>query len=97
MPPLRPTSTTLRLPIALVPAGGAGELFSPSLAEHATVVATTVEHSRGIPVVAGVGGSIAIAADMARAAENSGAAAILLLPPYLITPDQAGLRAYVRR
>ena len=82
-------------PIALVPAGGAGELFSLSLAEHATIIETTVARARGIPVVAGVGGSVAIAADMARGAERAGAAAVLLLPPYLITPDQAGLRAYV--
>lgn len=82
-------------PIALVPAGGAGELFSLSVTEHATVVATTARHAHGIPVVAGVGGSVAIATEMARAAERAGAAAILLLPPYLITPDQAGLRAYV--
>jgi 5-dehydro-4-deoxyglucarate dehydratase len=82
-------------PIALVPAGGAGEVFSLSVAEHTTVVATTVAHAAGIPVIAGVGGSIAIAIEMARAAEKAGAGAILLLPPYLITPDQAGLAAYV--
>jgi 5-dehydro-4-deoxyglucarate dehydratase len=36
-----------------------------------------------------------IAVEMARAAEAAGAMAVLLLPPYLITPDQAGLAAYV--
>jgi 5-dehydro-4-deoxyglucarate dehydratase len=82
-------------PIALVPAGGAGEVFSLSVREHATVVATTVAHAAGIPVIAGVGGSIAIAIEMARGAEKAGADALLLLPPYLITPDQAGLAAYV--
>lgn len=82
-------------PIALVPAGGAGELFSLSVAEHATVVTTTVSNAGSVPVIAGIGGSIAIAIEMARAAENAGAAAVLLLPPYLVTPDQAGLAAYV--
>ena len=82
-------------PIALVPAGGAGELFSLSVAEHATVVTATVRNAASIPVIAGIGGSIAIAIEMARAAEKAGAAAVLLLPPYLITPDQAGLAAYV--
>ena len=81
-------------PLALVPAGGAGELFSLSPAEHATVVAATVRGAGAIPVIAGVGGSLAIATDMARAAERAGATGILLLPPYLITPDQEGLGTY---
>lgn len=83
-------------PVALVPAGGAGEIFSLSPAEHATIVTATVRHARGIPVMAGVGGSVVVAAEMARAAERAGAMAVLLLPPYLITPDQAGLGAYVQ-
>lgn len=82
-------------PVALVPAGGAGELFSLSVTEHATVVATTVKNAAGVPVIAGVGGSVAIAVEMAKAAERAGADAVLLLPPYLITPDQRGLAAYV--
>ena len=84
-------------PLALVPAGGAGEVFSLSPAEHAAVVATTVRHAREMPVIAGVGGAVATAAEMARAAERAGAAAVLLLPPYLITPDQAGLHAYAEQ
>ena len=81
-------------PIALVPAGGAGELFSLTSGEHAAIVATTVREARGIPVIAGVGGSVAGAVETARAAEKAGADAVLLLPPYLITPDQEGLAAY---
>ncbi len=81
-------------PVALVPAGGAGELFSLAEAEHTKIVTTTVANAKGIPVIAGVGGSVAIAAETARAAENAGAAAVLLLPPYLISPDQEGLAAY---
>lgn len=84
-------------PLALVPAGGAGELFSLSTAEHATVVAATVKGAGKIPVIAGVGGGIATAVEMARAAERAGAAGILLLPPYLITPDQEGLRAFAEQ
>jgi 5-dehydro-4-deoxyglucarate dehydratase len=82
-------------PVALVPAGGAGELFSLSVAEHAVVVQTTRRHAGATPVIAGVGGSVMIAIEMAQAAEKAGAIAVLLLPPYLITPDQAGLAAYV--
>jgi 5-dehydro-4-deoxyglucarate dehydratase len=81
-------------PLALCPAGGAGELFSLSLEEQAAVVRITVATSRGIPVIAGAGHGIAIATAMARAAEAAGADAILLFPPYLISPEQAGLFAY---
>jgi 5-dehydro-4-deoxyglucarate dehydratase len=79
-------------PVALVPAGGAGELFSLSVA---VVVQMTTRHAGATPVIAGVGGSVMIAIEMAQAAEKAGAIAVLLLPPYLITPDQAGLAAYV--
>lgn len=82
-------------PVALVPAGGAGELFSLSVAEHASVVQATVRQAGKVPVIAGVGYNATIAIEQARAAEKAGAAAVLLLPPYLITPDQAGLAAYV--
>jgi 5-dehydro-4-deoxyglucarate dehydratase len=82
-------------PIALVPAGGAGEVFSLTESEHAAIVAATVKNAAGVPVIAGVGGSVAAAAEMARAAERAGADAVLLLPPYLISPDQEGLAAYV--
>jgi 5-dehydro-4-deoxyglucarate dehydratase len=82
-------------PVALVPAGGAGELFSLSVAEHASVVQATVRNAGSVPVIAGVGYNAAIAIEQARAAETADAAAVLLLPPYLITPDQAGLAAYV--
>ncbi|HVZ15334.1 MAG TPA: 5-dehydro-4-deoxyglucarate dehydratase [Bauldia sp.] len=82
-------------PVALVPAGGAGELFSLTESEHKVIVAATVANASGIPVIAGVGGSVAIAAESARAAAEAGAAAVLLLPPYLIAPDQEGLAAYV--
>ena len=89
------TDLAVAMPVALVPAGGAGELFSLSVAEHATVVQATVRNAGSVPVIAGVGYNAAIAIEQARAAEKAGAAAILLLPPYLITPDQAGLAAYV--
>jgi 5-dehydro-4-deoxyglucarate dehydratase len=82
-------------PVALVSAGGAGELFSLTAREHASIVETTVANAANVPVIAGVGGSVAIAAETARAAEKAGAAAVLLLPPYLIAPDQEGLAAYV--
>ena len=84
-------------PAALVPAGGAGEVFSLSLNEHARIVTIAVTSAGDIPVIAGAGQGLANARDMAVAAERAGAAGILLFPPYLITPEQAGLEAYVAR
>jgi 5-dehydro-4-deoxyglucarate dehydratase len=81
-------------PLALCPAGGAGELFSLSPEEQTAVVKIAVASSAGIPVIAGAGHGIAIATAMAHAAEAAGADAILLFPPYLISPEQAGLFAY---
>src|SRR3569623_1693075 len=47
-------------PVALVPAGGAGELFSLDVEDHAAVVRATVTESAGLPVIAGVGGGFAV-------------------------------------
>ena len=52
-------------------------------------------NARGIPVIAGAGQGIANAREMAVAAEQEGASGILLFPPYLIRPEQDGLKAYV--
>lgn len=82
-------------PSALVPAGGAGELFSLSPAEHASICRISVAQKQGAPVIAGVGHGVAIGSEMARAAERAGADAILVFPPYLITAEQDGLRAYL--
>jgi 5-dehydro-4-deoxyglucarate dehydratase len=48
-----------------------------------------------VSVIAGVGQGLAIAVDMAKAAERAGADAVLVFPPYLITPEQEGLAAYL--
>jgi 5-dehydro-4-deoxyglucarate dehydratase len=82
-------------PSALVPAGGAGELFSLSPEEQDTVIRSAVAAADGIPVIAGVGQGIAIATERARAAERAGADAILLFPPYLVVAEQEGLAAYI--
>ncbi|HZP19138.1 MAG TPA: 5-dehydro-4-deoxyglucarate dehydratase [Bauldia sp.] len=82
-------------PTALVPAGGAGELFSLSLDEQAETVRIAVAGAGKVPVLAGVGQGVAIAVAMAQAAEKAGAAGILLFPPYLVVPEQEGLAAYI--
>ena len=65
-------------PIALVPAGGAGELFSLTAGEHAAIVRATVANAAGVPVIAGIGGGLGVSAEMARNAEKAGADGPLL-------------------
>src|SRR6202453_595389 len=85
-------------PTALVAAGGAGEIFSLSLAEHEEVVRRTVRFSQGVPVIGGAAYGTAMACDMARAVERAGADAVLLLPPFLIRSGQEGVgRGRLRR
>jgi 5-dehydro-4-deoxyglucarate dehydratase len=80
-------------PSALVPAGGAGELFSLSPAEHGEACRIGVAQSAGVPVVVGVGHGVAIATELARGAERAGADGLLVFPPYLIAAEQEGLLA----
>jgi 5-dehydro-4-deoxyglucarate dehydratase len=77
-------------------AGGTGEFFSLSPAEIAEVVGAAVAETRGrVPVIAGCGYGTAIAVDLAREAEKRGADGLLLLPPYLVNSEQAGLAAHI--
>ena len=48
-----------------------------------------------MPVIAGSGGTLGHATEVARAAADAGADALLVLPPYLVGGTQAGLVAYV--
>jgi 5-dehydro-4-deoxyglucarate dehydratase len=83
-------------PLALAAAGGAGEIFSLSIAEHEQVVRTTVLHANGVPVIGGAAYGTVMACEMARATERVGADAVLLLPPYLIHCEQDGLYRHIR-
>jgi 5-dehydro-4-deoxyglucarate dehydratase len=83
---------------ALVAAGGTGELYSLTVEEHRQVVSTTVEAAAGrMPIIAGSGGSVAIACEQARSAMEVGAQGVLALPPYYPGADEAGLLAYYRK
>ena len=84
-------------PSAVAAAGGAGEIFSLSPAEHRLLIEAAVAKSGDVPVLAGAGQGIAVAIEMARAAEQVGAAGVLIFPPYLITAEQDGLAAYIKR
>ncbi|MET0297817.1 MAG: 5-dehydro-4-deoxyglucarate dehydratase [Microbacterium sp.] len=78
------------------PACGTGEYHALSASEAASVVRTAVGAVAGrVPVVAGSGGTLGHAIEVAKAAADAGADALLVLPPYLVGGPQAGLVAYV--
>ncbi|MDR5825869.1 4-hydroxy-tetrahydrodipicolinate synthase [Caballeronia sp. LZ043] len=83
----------------LVPVGGTGEYTALSPAERTLVVRATVEAARGrVPVVAGVvSPGYAEALDAGQAFVDAGAAALLLVTPFYVTPSDAGVRAYFQR
>jgi len=82
-------------PAGLFAAGGTGEFFSLSLSEFSSVVSAAVRETAGrVPVVAGCGYGTAMAKEFTQAAEQAGADALLLLPPYLLNSEQAGLLAH---
>lgn len=79
---------------ALVAAGGTGEFYSLTPAEHHAVVQATVQAAGSVPVLAGVGTNPAIAVEMAKQAEAAGAAGILMMPPYYVGAHDDGLYDY---
>lgn len=80
----------------LFAAGGTGEGFSLTSAEIDTVVRAAVsEVGAVVPVVAPATGGTAQAMAQAVAAQQAGAAGVLLLPPYLTEAPQSGLAAHV--
>ncbi|ROP49144.1 MULTISPECIES: 5-dehydro-4-deoxyglucarate dehydratase [unclassified Rathayibacter] len=87
------------LPGGVFPACGTGEFHALSTSEVRTVVAATVEAvaaaGGAVPVVAGTGGSLGNAIEIARDAAEVGADALLVLPPYLVSGTGDGLVAYV--
>jgi len=80
---------------AVVAAGGTGELYSLTPAEHLEVVKATVEEVKGAcPVIAGVGYNRQIGIELATAAAKAGVDAILALPPYYPNADDEALLEY---
>jgi 5-dehydro-4-deoxyglucarate dehydratase len=83
-------------PGGVFPACGTGEFHALSASEAAAVVGTTVDAVDGrVPVIAGAGGPLGHAIELARAAADAGADGLLLLPPYLVSGTTAGLVAWV--
>jgi 5-dehydro-4-deoxyglucarate dehydratase len=84
-------------PAALFAAGGTGEFFSLSLDEFSQVVTAAVAEAAGrAPVIAGCGYGTRTAVQFARTAEHAGADGLLLLPPYLVNAEAAGLIAHAK-
>jgi 5-dehydro-4-deoxyglucarate dehydratase len=82
---------------AVVAAGGTGELYSLTPAEHQEVVRATVEEIQGAcPVIAGVGFNRSIAVELAKASMKAGVDAILALPPYYPNADEEALLEYYK-
>jgi len=82
---------------ALFVCAGTGEFFSLDVGEYRDAVSAAVEEADGaLPVLAGCGYSTPLARRFALAAEQAGADGLLLLPPYLIQPEQEGLYRHVR-
>jgi 5-dehydro-4-deoxyglucarate dehydratase len=78
------------------PACGTGEFHALSASEAAAVTRTAVATVAGrVPVIAGAGGPLGHAIEVAKAAADAGADGLLVLPPYLVGGTQAGLIAYV--
>lgn len=81
---------------ALFAAGGTGEFFSLTPAEHDQVIRAAVETCKDdVPIIAGTGYGTRLAIDLARQAEKAGAAGLLVLPHYLTEADQEGVRQHV--
>lgn len=77
----------------VVPCGTTGESPTLSHKEHDQVVAGVVEAAAGrVPVIAGTGSNSTVEAiRLTRAAEESGASAVLSVNPYYNRPTQEGL------
>ncbi len=86
----------LEYPIcAVIAAGGTGEMYSLTPAEHLQVVHATLEVSNGrVPVLTAVGFNQQLAVEMAKQSAAAGVDGILAFPPYYPNADDEGMRQY---
>jgi 4-hydroxy-tetrahydrodipicolinate synthase len=78
---------------ALVACGTTGEAATLTFEEHFRVVRVCVDQAKGrVPVIAGAGSNdTLVAAQNLRAAQEAGADAALMVPPYYNRPSQEGI------
>ena len=82
---------------AVIAAGGTGEMYSLTPAEHLQVVQTTVKIIGGrVPVLTAVGFNQQLAVELARASAAAGVDGILAFPPYYPNADDEGMFDYYR-
>lgn len=81
---------------ALVACGTTGEAATLSFEEHFEVVRACVDQADGrVPVIAGAGSNdTRVAIQNIRAAQDAGADAALMVPPYYNRPNQDGIVAH---
>jgi 5-dehydro-4-deoxyglucarate dehydratase len=80
---------------AVIAAGGTGEMYSLTPAEHLQVVQTTLEVVKGeLPVLTAVGFNQQIAVEMAQQSAQAGVDGILAFPPYYPNADDEGMWHY---
>lgn len=79
----------------LFPCGSIGEFPSLTRAERRTVVETVAGSAGDVPVLAGCGAtSVADVVALAEDAAAAGASAAVVVTPYYLDADQAGLRSF---
>jgi dihydrodipicolinate synthase/N-acetylneuraminate lyase len=81
----------------LVPGGSTSEFFAQSPEERKAVLDQVVKSAAGrVPAAAGIGDtSTGKAVDFARHADEVGAAAMMVVPPYYDAPNLAQLREFM--
>lgn len=76
---------------------GAGEFHAISHKEYQSMMEVALSVAKGkVPVYTGIGGNLSHALELAELSEKMGADGYLILPPYLIEPEQEGLYEYLR-
>jgi len=77
----------------LVPVGTTGEAATLTFEEHFNVVRVCVDQARGrVPILAGAGSNdTRVAIGNVNAAQEAGADAVLMVPPYYNRPSQEGI------
>jgi 5-dehydro-4-deoxyglucarate dehydratase len=81
----------------VIAAGGTGEVYGVSPAEHRAVLRATVEEvGNRVPVLAGVGVNAPVGRELAEQAADAGASGLLIFPPWYPNADDEGMIAYYK-